>query len=143
MEFQWIVGLEPAFEDARAVRRKVFVEEQGYSLIGEFDEQDKDALHIIGYEDGRPVCTARMFTEAPGIYHIGRVAVLSSCRGCGYGLVLMRQVEKKVRQLKGHKLFLNAQQDKAGFYQRAGFNLTGVELLDEGQPHVEMVRLLR
>lgn len=142
MEYRWINGTGAGFEAARAVRRAVFVQEQGYSLIGEFDEQDEDSEHVIGYEAGEPVCTARLFAETPGVYHVGRVAVLPTLRGRGTGLLLMREILRRAGERGATRLVLNAQADKAGFYERAGFVCTGKEMLDEGQPHVEMELVL-
>ena len=138
-EFTWMCGDGPGFENARAVRRRVFVEEQGFSLEGEFDQQDKASWHIIGFDGEQPVCTARVFPEKePGVWHAGRIAVLSTRRGRGEGLAMMEEVAKKVRALGGNALVLSAQHDKAGFYQKAGYALTGETMLDEGYPHVWM-----
>lgn len=138
LELQWAEGIKPPFEDARLIRRRVFVEEQGFSLIGEFDDRDADSCHLILYRDGDPVCTARMFEEHPGALHVGRVAVMSFLRGKGVGLLAMELLAAKARELGAEELVLNAQEDKADFYLRAGFALTGETSLDEGCPHVEM-----
>lgn len=142
LEFDWIEGDGPGFEDARTVRRAVFVEEQGYSLIGEFDAQDADSLHIIGRQGGAAVCTGRMFGEGQGVLHIGRVAVLKTLRGTGAGLTMMAYMADKARELGAQTLVLNAQADKTGFYNKAGYTATGRTSLDEGVPHVEMMMAL-
>ena len=142
MEYKWIENTEAGFEDARLVRRAVFVQEQGYSEIGEFDEQDENSYHIIGYSQGKPVCTARLFCEEAGIWHIGRVAVLMSERGKGAGFALLTEIVSKAKQLKAQKLVLGAQADKTAFYEKAGFTETDIRFLDEGQPHVKMERIL-
>ena len=143
IEFIWVTGDGQGFEAARAVRREVFVEEQGFSDIGEFDETDKISTHIIGFIDGRPVCTGRLFPEGEaeaGLYHIGRVAVLASLRGQGVGLQMMEALADKARQLGGRGLILHSQADKADFYRHAGFTPEGEIFLDEGCPHVTMQR---
>ncbi|MDL2324091.1 GNAT family N-acetyltransferase [Ruminococcaceae bacterium OttesenSCG-928-A16] len=143
LTFNWIQGKEPAFADAAKVRMQVFVTEQGYSPQGELDEQDEASLHIIGYNNGAPVCTARLFVDADKeSYHVGRVAVLPVMRGQGAGLQLMQRVEEKAKQLRAKRLVLSAQADKTYFYHRAGFSPTGVTTLDEGQPHAEMEKYL-
>lgn len=139
---RWVQGTDGGFEDARAVRRAVFVEEQGFSLIGEFDEMDAQAVHIILYEGGRPVCTARAFREGPGVLHIGRVAVEKAARGRGVGLAAMQALADLARKAGEQALVLGAQADKTAFYERAGFVCTGEEYPDEGVPHVGMRREL-
>ena len=40
------------------------------------DEQDKNALHVLGLDEtGAARCTARVFADAPGVWHAGRIAV--------------------------------------------------------------------
>lgn len=139
MEVLWIEGDGAGFAHARAVRRGVFVEEQGFSAIGEFDDVDRTSLHVVGFEEGVPVCTGRMFEETPGVKHVGRVAVLSRKRGSGLGLAMMELFAEKAREQGAKKIVLSAQADKEGFYERAGYVSTGKKTLDEGVPHVEMM----
>ncbi|MFV0412770.1 MAG: GNAT family N-acetyltransferase [Oscillospiraceae bacterium] len=143
MEFEWIEGAAAGFAAAREVRLAVFVNEQGYSEEGEFDETDRTALHLVGYLLQRPVCTARLFTQGGGVYHVGRVAVCGECRGRGAGLQMMQIIVEKAKTLGAHSLVLDAQADKSDFYRRSGFALTGKKTLDEGNPHVEMRLVLR
>lgn len=139
MEFIWVEGLEEGFNLAREVRHKVFIEEQGFSQDGEFDALDSSSLHIIGIENDVPVCTARMFDDGPGTKHVGRVAVLSSLRGRGIGLIMMEKLAQKAKQDGACKIELASQSDKSGFYEKAGFEYTGVNNVEEGVPHVGMV----
>lgn len=138
LDLYWQEGTGPRFEDARLVRRAVFVEEQGFSLIGEFDEKDAESTHLILYREDRPVATARMFREAPGVLHIGRVAVAREMRGRGVGLAALGALAARARKAGESALVLGAQKDKADFYIRAGFAPTGEEYPDEGVPHMMM-----
>ena len=79
-------------EDARKIRIEVFVEEQGFEE--EFDSTDKIAKHFVLYVEGRAVATCRIFSEGVGRFHLGRVAVLKSERGKGFGKALMLEAEK-------------------------------------------------
>ena len=152
MEFKWIHGRGPGFEDAAGLRETVFVHEQGFSLEIELDETDGEAWHVVGYRQGRPVCTGRLFWDddgagcphhdAAGRMHIGRVAVLRECRGGGTGLAVMDALVARAREMGAKRIVLNAQADKSGFYEKAGFACTGATMLDEGVPHVEMEMLL-
>ena len=79
-------------EDARKIRIEVFVEEQGFEE--EFDSTDKIAKHFVLYVEGRAVATCRIFSEGAGRFHLGRVAVLKSERGKGFGKALMLEAEE-------------------------------------------------
>ena len=74
-------------DEARAIRQKVFVEEQGF--MDEFDDADASARHLVALDDGKPVGTCRFFHMADGAYIIGRIAVVAECRGKGIGAFLV------------------------------------------------------
>ena len=84
LTFEWFGFSSPQMEAALDIRTRVFVDEQGYTLEEDRDEQDRTALHVLGRDAaGEPVCTARMFEERPGVWHIGRVATYAARRGRG------------------------------------------------------------
>lgn len=138
MELIWVSGKGAGFEHAQAVRTRVFVEEQGYALEGEFDETDERADHLVGLEHGEPVCTARMFEAEPGVRQVGRVAVQLAARGTGLGHTMMEAINAHARALGARCIVLDAQADKTVFYEKSGYVPTGRTSLDEGVPHVEM-----
>lgn len=65
-------------EDAMNIRCNVFMSEQGYK--NEFDEIDDRALHIVIYNNEKPVATCRIYRE-DNTYILGRIAVDKSYRG--------------------------------------------------------------
>jgi predicted GNAT family N-acyltransferase len=141
--FTWMQWGEPSVQDCLALRKAVFVTEQGFALEDELDAQDATALHLLGSDaDGRALCTARMFEEKPGLWHAGRIAVCQSLRGQGIGRQLMAEVARKVAALGGTTLELGAQYDKAPFYEAVGFTRFGELYQDAGYPHIGMRRTL-
>lgn len=69
-------------EEAHYIRQTVFVEEQGFRE--EFDTIDNTAVHAVGFIDGSPVATGRIFpAEENGTYYLGRLAVLKDFRKGG------------------------------------------------------------
>ena len=87
LHFEWF-GFDDAARMALAhgLRKEVFVDEQGFSLEADRDEQDKNALHVLGLDEtGAARCTARVFADAPGVWHAGRIAVQRGLRGQGVG----------------------------------------------------------
>ncbi len=139
---QWIwfsFGDGARIREAYALRRAVFVDEQGFTEEDDRDERDQDALHVLGIDEtGAACCTARLFSAGRGVWHAGRVAVCRELRGRGVGRLLMRAVAQKALALGGHTLELGAQLDKRGFYAAVGFEPVGEPFLDAGCPHILM-----
>lgn len=126
-----------------AIRRIVFIEEQGVSEAEEVDGRDGEALHLLAVVDGRPVGTARVLIEG-STGKIGRVAVLPEARGAGLGAALVRAAVAELRALSGvATATLGAQTHALGFYERLGFSATGPIYLDAGIEHRDMVMPLR
>jgi predicted GNAT family N-acyltransferase len=131
-------------EDARMIRQKVFVDEQGYQH--EFDDpDDPTAVHLVLYLDDKPIGTARLVEVDPETYRVGRVAVLKEYRHQKVGTYLLKYLEVKVKTLGGRKMILGAQEDKVQFYMKNGYHLdpNGEAYLDEGHPHVMMEKILK
>jgi predicted GNAT family N-acyltransferase len=127
---------------ARAVRRAVFIDEQGVAEAEEMDEKDGVATHIVVTDDGDPVATARFrFVEATTA-RIERVAVLESHRGEGLGASVMETAESRVREQGATSAFLHGQLRVAEFYERLGYEVVGEQFEEAGIPHVEMVKPL-
>lgn len=134
------VGWRERAVDLSAIRRAVFVEEQGVPAELEWDGIDPDCDHAIAISStGQPIGTGRLLPDG----HIGRMAVLPAWRRSGVGSALLRALVRLARE-KGHEsAVLNAQTYVVGFYRREKFEVTSGEFLDAGIPHVEMRRRLR
>lgn len=124
--------------DSFAVRKAVFMDEQGYK--NEFDEIDDICDYVTVYCDGKPAGTGRTFpAEENGAYVFGRIAVLKEYRGLHLGAVILAELEKIAKEKGAKCAVLLAQQYAVGFYEKSGFSLCGDEIeYDEGQPHCRM-----
>ena len=122
-----------------AIRRAVFIDEQGVPEALEWDVHDAAALHLLALAgDGTPIGCARLLPDG----HVGRMAVLPAWRRQGVGQALLAAV-MDAAQARGHAtLRLSAQTHAAGFYARAGFVVVGDEYEEAGIPHVAMQRTL-
>ena len=141
MEYQWFAFSDERVALAHALRREVFVDEQGFALADDLDERDKTSLHVLGVsEDGSPVCCARVFWQEPGVLHVGRVCVRRALRGKGVGSSLMKEIARKARQMGARRLELGAQCGKEGFYETLGFVPFGQRFLDADAWHIGMGR---
>ncbi|MDD7971703.1 GNAT family N-acetyltransferase [Roseinatronobacter alkalisoli] len=134
------IALTEDIATCHALRRAVFVEEQGVSVIEEVDGRDGDALHLLARKDGRAVGCARVIV-AGTTGKIGRVCVLADQRGQGIGIALIEAALDCMRQIEGvTQAQLGAQIYAIGFYERLGFIAVGPEYLDAGIAHRDMLR---
>ena len=128
-------------EGAIAVRRAVFVGEQGYTEPQEFDELDARAMHAVASIGGaRPqvVGTARLVLDRDGlgrVAHVGRVSVLPPHRGRGVGSALVAFVVRNAAMMGPYVVRAGAQVAAIGFWERMGFERTGDAYMDCHVPH--------
>ena len=125
-----------------ALRRAVFIEEQGIAEADEIDDLDDTAVHLLALDGDMPVGTARLlFDGVTG--KIGRICVLSSHRGTGLGKALVEAGVAHLKTLPGiTKAKLGSQDHAIGFYEKLGFQAYGPFYDDAGIPHRNMMRSL-
>lgn len=119
----------------QAIRRQVFVVEQGIPAAVEFDQQDAAAQHwLASTTGGCPIGCARLLGD-----RIGRLAVLPEYRRRGVGSALLRRMMRDALARGQGALQLHAQAQALGFYEALGFEARGEEFLEAGIPHRLMV----
>ena len=133
------IGRTQDIATCRALRRRVFIEEQGVSEADEIDDKDDAAIHLLARVDGRPVGSARLLILGD-TGKIGRVCVLPEARGQGLGAALMRAAVAELRAHPGVvRAKLGAQTHALGFYEGLGFVAQGPVYDDAGLSHRDMV----
>ncbi|MGW2693268.1 GNAT family N-acetyltransferase [Streptomyces sp. NPDC001296] len=149
--FEVRLAEDPADREACfAVRKEVFVREQGVPEDIEYDAYDADAVHVLAIrQDGVPLGTGRLlYGEAaaaknggdPSVGSLGRLAVTREARGLGVGAALVRAIEGAARERGLTAVDLHAQTQALGFYERLGYTAYGPEFPDAGIPHRAMRR---
>lgn len=130
---------EDGFEDAKVVRDKVFVREQGYPTSLEYDDYDRTSPHLVIYDDNKPVATGRVISDGGKTVSLGRIAVLKEYRGKNLGARLMHALIARARKIEGAEhLYISAQSYAVPFYEKFGFKAYGAEYLDLHIPHYDM-----
>jgi predicted GNAT family N-acyltransferase len=137
------VASKEQMEQALAIRRRVFIEEQQVPEDLEIDEHDrpdawgKTADHALAFLDDVPVATGRLLLDEDTAHnaHIGRVAVLAERRKEGIGRALMGALQDRARILGYPGITLAAQLHALGFYGRLGYAARGDVFLDAGIEH--------
>ena len=125
----------------RALRRDVFIDEQGVSVEDEMDDLDGEAIHFLATVEGEPVGTARVLVHDQTA-KIGRVCVAKSQRGSGLGAALMNATIEWAREAGLSTAKLSSQTHAIPFYEGLGFSAFGPEYDDAGIPHRDMERRL-
>lgn len=123
-----------------ALRRAVFIGEQGISEAEEMDDLDDTAIHMLATVNGKPAGTARLLLDGD-IGKIGRICVLADHRGTGLGAKIVEAAMDHLRTLPAIKRAKLGSQDHAiGFYEKLGFVGYGPFYDDAGIPHRDMIR---
>jgi predicted GNAT family N-acyltransferase len=126
-------------ERAFAIRRRVFIEEQGVSETLEFDGLDDEARHLLASVDGGPAGTLRIrLLERGRVAKIERVAVLAAQRRHRIGRALMEAGPDLARAQGVVEAKVHAQTVVQAFYAGLGFVAIGAEFEEDGIAHIEM-----
>lgn len=140
-----VVDTAEQWLQVRAIRQRVFVEEQRCPPEEEWDAFDKTSHHILGTLDSVPIAAARWRQVSD---HTGRsaklerFAVLPDGRGCGRGRKLIA-FTLAAATAAGHRRFMvHAQAHLEDLYASFGFITKGARFMEAGIPHVEMVLVL-
>lgn len=129
---------------ALALRRAVFVDEQGVPAELELDVDDARAVHLIALDDadGSTIGAARLVRRGDGVIKVGRVAVRRAARGLGIGRSLMALAHATARSLGARRMVLHAQLTVSAFYLRLGYTAVGPAFDEAGIAHQRMEREL-
>ena len=132
------------------LRAEVFVVEQDCPYQ-DLDDKDRNGLHLWAEQASEPVSRGGAVLALTrllpvGVSYasevsIGRVVTSGIVRGSGMGKALMfRSLEALHKHWPGQPIRLSAQQYLERFYQEFGFESVGEPYLEDGIPHIAMVR---
>lgn len=124
------------------LRSEVFVVEQACVFL-DADDKDFASYHLLGRNNNKLVAYTRLVP--PGLAYtepsIGRVVTSPSARGSGAGKELMQQSIHHLYQLFGvQPIKIGAQLYLKKFYEGFGFQQTGEGYLEDGIPHIHMIK---
>lgn len=121
------------------VRHEVFVVEQRMFPDSDRDDRDDDprTLHVLGFVDGEPAGTVRLYPLDAGSWQGDRLAVLPRFRTAGLGGPLVRFAVATAGAGGGTRMVARVQAANERFFVRLGWtSLGGEEYV--GHPHVRM-----
>lgn len=128
---------DPCFEEVKRIRTAVFTNEQGAIAEQEFDEYDNTAFFALLYNGENAVGTARIAFTDKGC-KIGRIAIDKTCRGKGFGAMIVNAVTQKAFDMGNTLIYVDAQNYAVPFYEKLGFKVIGTEIIDRGLAHIPM-----
>jgi ElaA protein len=139
----WAKDLDAAtLYELLKLRVEVFVVEQACAYP-ELDGRDllAETRHFwLEQPDGEVISTLRLMEEHPGgekAFRIGRVCTRQSARGRGHTTRLMQAA---LADVGDHPCRIDAQTYLEEMYTRLGFVRAGDEFVEDGIPHVPMLR---
>jgi ElaA protein len=125
------------------LRSAVFVVEQA-CVFQDMDGLDPTCHHLLGQAaDGTLLAYARLVPQAHAFAEasVGRVVTSPAGRGRALGHALMAQACAHLVALWGPQpIRIGAQAHLQGFYGQHGFVAEGPGYIEDGIPHVEMLR---
>ena len=125
------------------LRSEVFVMEQN-CVYQDIDGKDEKALHLLGKIDNKVVAYSRIFKAKDYFDNasIGRVAIAEKFRAQKWGHQLMQEAISGIENNFGiQSITISAQLYLKKFYETHGFVQIGETYLEDGIPHIEMLRI--
>ena len=124
------------------LRSEIFVVEQD-CVYQDLDYKDQEALHVLGFKNKQLIAYTRIFK--PGKYFdnasIGRVVVAKKERQCRYGYDIMNASIKAIKDFYNTETIkISAQVYLNTFYNNLGFMAIGEGYLEDGIPHIAMIK---
>jgi len=125
------------------LRNEVFVVEQN-CVFQDADNKDQPSHHLMGWDNNMLVAYSRIvplgiaYDSFPSI---GRVVTSPKTRRTGMGKILMHQSIEELQKLFGERsIKLGAQLYLKKFYESFGFVQSSDVYMEDGIPHIEMIR---
>ncbi len=147
LQYSCIPFQELTLEDLYAIialREEVFVVEQDCPYL-DADGKDLHGFHLCG-KDNNGVLQAYARILDKGVSYadypsLGRIVTRKSYRRKGAGIELMNALLKETKRLfPGMAIKISAQCYLQEFYERFGFQQIGETYLEDGIPHIAMIK---
>lgn len=122
-----------------SIRRAVFVAEQAL-FLDDRDDRDEDpaTVHLLGFVDGRPAGTVRLYPLGGDLWRGDRLAVLPAHRRSGIGGPLVRLAVSSAGQRGGSQMVASVQAVNTAFFVALGWTPVGGPFDLLGLPHQQM-----
>ena len=143
LSIETLSNVDATYAEVVAIRRQVFVEEQGVPADLEIDQYEDSCHFFLARIKGHSVGCGRL-RQNGAIIKFERIATLASCRGKGVGRALLGAMEQYCSSKYPTVLpYMHAQLTASNFYKRLGWLQTNRgTFLEAGIAHEELIRPL-
>ena len=122
------------------IRSDVFIVEQACAYP-DLDDRDQDAVHVWIERNGNVEAYLRVMDRGAESEYVSIGRVVARERGCGFGrLVMEAGIRAAKKTFHAGSIYLEAQTYAVGFYRKLGFRIISDEFVQDGLPHVWMLR---
>lgn len=120
-------------------RAEIFVVEQN-CVYQDLDDIDYRSLHFFYEVNGKISAYLRAFEKGADsrTVQIGRVLTIEHGKGLG-GKLLKNAISQIKSLMNPASIYIEAQCYAIGYYEKAGFQISSDEFLEDGIPHVQMI----
>ncbi len=123
-------------------RAEVFVVEQD-CVYQDLDGADKDAYHVYIKEAGKIVAYLRVIDRGKRLEEVSIGRVITLKRRCRLGTTVMTVGMAVAREKFGaERIKIGAQVQAKPFYESIGFKVCSEEYMEDGIPHIYMLKKL-
>ncbi|MEH6958012.1 GNAT family N-acetyltransferase [Neobacillus drentensis] len=138
------ITIDKELKVAFAIRKEIFVKEQGVPLEDEFDQFDTlDGIceHILVHYNEQPVGTGRI-RFINGVGKLERICILEPYRKFGLGKIIIKALEEIAEEQGASQVKLHGQTQAEGFYKKLGYLTSSDIFMEDGIPHILMLKEL-
>lgn len=130
------------YQDALALRKEVFIQEQQVPTAVEIDAHEADCIHFVLYQEQAAVATCRLLPLSAEQIKLQRMAVRKAERRHKLGAKLLGHCLQFASDQHYQHMLLGAQNTAIPFYQNLGFVIAGPEFYEAGIAHHLMSKQL-
>ena len=132
-----LVKKQQELDTCYAIRRNVFVDEQGLFSETDRDEIDLHAQHIAAFRGGKIIGTVRIYEQRQGIWWGSRLAVERRHRGRA-GKLLVEKAVALVRERGARAFFAYVQCENQDFFTSMKWAVSGEPFQLYDKQHILM-----
>lgn len=122
------------------LRIAVFVVEQNCPYM-ELDDRDQEAIHVWLEDEDGIEAYLRVMDRGVESEHVSIGRVIAVKRRSGIGTqVLSEGIRVAKEYFAADQIYLEAQVYARSFYEKSGFRQVSEEFLEDGIPHIKMIR---
>lgn len=107
----------------------------------QFDTLDGQCDHILVYLNEQPVGTGRI-RMVDGFGKLERICILKPYRKFGFGKIIIKALEEIAEKNGVFKVKLHGQKQAEGFYKKLSYQTSSDVFMEDGIPHILMMKEL-